>query len=208
MFCTYKHQQCSSAGFQNFNSSRSGIRKKSEKFEPNVAYLQGQLVLKSTDLIISSFRIYKYFCTLFFVVLVDSAICNYSRTTEASWLDPKFCAAQNQILIPSKSMKMYANLNFFQKIWFSNAKAQTRDTQWQNLSRWYNLKYVLQMIFFRSAQSAKIFGILKRGSYWVSVVHVPIQPSVWLDGLAVPFYKRKKDEKIWQKNEVPSLQRK
>ena len=92
---------------------------------------------------------------------------------------------------------------FFRKI---GLEMQNHE-RWQNLSRKYYLKY-LNNYSSDLPNQPKYLGYLKKSSYWVSIVHVPIQPSVWLDGLAVPFYKRKKDEKIWQKNEVPSLQRK
>ena len=59
-----------------------------------------------------------------------------ARNTDAWWLDPKLSAAQIHIPNPNRiSCKMYGNLSFLRKQWLSNAKSQTREIHWQNLSR-------------------------------------------------------------------------
>ena len=59
---------------------------------------------------------------------------------------------------PVKCMKILA---FSRKKGLNDAKSWTRDTRWQNLSRWYYQKYpkMSHNIFGQSAQSAKTFMI-------------------------------------------------
>ena len=84
---------------------------------------------------------------------------DWTRTTNVWWLGPKFSTAQIHTPIPNrKSCKIYENLSLLQ----SNAKSQTRDTQWQTLSRHCYPKYpkIPHNLFGWSAQSDKIFGLL------------------------------------------------